>query len=437
MKASTLKYNIVVFASYAVLLIMALIPFHAFLTVWGASAFGHYTVLRLWKEVLLLVCAFAALYLVIFDAKIRTQTFTRRLLRVLLAYVVVTVVWALLTYARDMVSLKAAAYGCLLNLRFLLFFVICWALAVRTTRLHNHWFRVVMIPAAIVVGFGLLQIFALPHDILRHFGYNDSTIPAFETINHNINYIRIQSFLRGANPLGVYLIVPLSVVVYWLLRRRTDWRLWAALVAGILVLIYSFSRSAWIGFILSAVTLIVLRYGAKISRAWWLAGATVSVAIIALGFVVVHQNTRLENIFLHTQSNSSIATSSNGGHIDALQQGVSDVITEPLGRGPGSAGPASVYNNHPARIAENYFLQIGQEVGWIGLGLFIAIQIGVGYILWLRRSEPLACILLAALVGITFVNLLSHAWTDDTIAYLWWGLAGIALVPTPTKHKKR
>lgn len=437
MKASTLKYNIITIASIAVLVVMAVIPFHAFITVWAASNVGHYTALRLWKEVILLVCSLAALYLVLFDVKIRTKTFTRRLLRILLAYVVVTIVWAVLAYARDMVSLKAAAYGCLLNLRFLLFFVICWALAVRTTRLHRSWMKVVMIPAAVVVGFGLLQILVLPHDFLRHFGYSDSTIPAFETINHNANYIRIQSFLRGANPLGTYLIIPLSIVVYWLLRKPKDWRLWAGLTAGVIVLLYSFSRGAWIGFLLSVLVLVILRFGSKISRAWWAASIVAAIGLVGAGAVVVQQNARLQNIFLHTQENSSIKVSSNDGHLDALRQGVVDVVHEPLGRGPGSAGPASVYNNHPARISENYFLQIGQEVGWIGLGLFIALQVGIGYILWLRRGDPLAQCLLAALIGITFVNLLSHAWTDDTVAYLWWGLAGIALVPSALKTKKR
>jgi len=38
--------------------------------------------------------------------------------------------------------------------------------------------------------------------------------------------------------------------------------------------------------------------------------------------------------------------------------------------------------------------------------------------------------LLASLIGLIFVNLVSHAWADDTLAYVWWGLAGIALSQT-------
>jgi hypothetical protein len=51
------------------------------------------------------------------------------------------------------------------------------------------------------------------------------------------------------------------------------------------------------------------------------------------------------------------------------------------------------------------------------------------------RFDYLALGLLAALLGITFVNLLSQAWTDNTLSYLWWGLAGIALSPVLASAK--
>jgi hypothetical protein len=57
--------------------------------------------------------------------------------------------------------------------------------------------------------------------------------------------------------------------------------------------------------------------------------------------------------------------------------------------------------------------------------------------LWYRRSEILARFLLASLAGITFVNLLSHAWADDTLAYLWWGLAGLAIAAHSPAGKRR
>jgi hypothetical protein len=110
-------------------------------------------------------------------------------------------------------------------------------------------------------------------------------------------------------------------------------------------------------------------------------------------------------------------------------------VHDPFGRGPGSAGPASEHNDKPARISENYFLQIGQEAGWLGLGLFAAITILVGKTLWDKREDQLAMIMLVSLIGLTFVNLLLHAWADDTLAYVWWGMAGVAVGSVVVKPK--
>ncbi|MBI2285670.1 hypothetical protein HYU82_02515 [Candidatus Saccharibacteria bacterium] len=55
------------------------------------------------------------------------------------------------------------------------------------------------------------------------------------------------------------------------------------------------------------------------------------------------------------------------------------------------------------------------------------INILVARELWLRRSDVLPRILLISFVGLTAANLVSNAWTDDTLAYIWWGLAGICL----------
>jgi hypothetical protein len=44
---------------------------------------------------------------------------------------------------------------------------------------------------------------------------------------------------------------------------------------------------------------------------------------------------------------------------------------------------------------------------------------------------------LASLAGLTVLAMLMHLWTDDTIAYLWFGLAGIALtIPVTNRGVK-
>lgn len=430
MKTSALKYTVLSWVSIFTMLILMLMPFHALLTVWGYSLIGHYTALRLWKEVLLALSVIGILYLLLTDQKIRTHTLSRRLVWLILLYMLLNVIWGLLALNQHDVTAKALGYGLIVNLRFLVFFLVTWAVALRMSRLRSHWQWMVYWPAMGVAAFGILQIFILPHDFLRHFGYGPHTIPVLETINNNPHYIRIASTLRGANPLGAYLLIPISLLVVLLLTKRRTWLQAGFLAELLLVLFFSFSRSAWIGAVLSIAVILVLSIHTRPAKRVTL-GVIAGVLVLSAGLTVAfHRSARFENFIFHTQTHSAVSTTSNESHLTALKISAKDILHQPLGRGPGTAGPASIYNTgHLPRIAENYFVQVAQETGWLGLGLFLLINVGVGYLLWLRRADPLALSLFASLIGLTFINLLSHAWADDTLAYVWWGLAGIAMVP--------
>lgn len=431
MKASTLKYTVLTWVSGIIMLILLLVPFHAFLTVWGASLFGHYTALRLWKEALLAAAIAGVLFLLLTDHHIRTHTLQRRLMWVILIYALLNVVWGLLALNQQDVTSKALGYGLISNLRFLVFFLVAWAVALRLVRLQARWQWLVLGPAIVVVVFGLLQAFVLPPDFLRHFGYSTATIPPYETVNSNHNYIRIASTLRGANPLGAYLVIPVTLLTVILLRRPRDWRPLALLAATLIALFFSFSRSAWLAAVISVAIVLGVRLRSPRSHRWLFIAGAAAVMIAALTITGFRNTASFENIIFHTQTNSAIKITSNDNHLTAIEDGLTDLAHQPLGEGPGTAGPASVYNNGQVRIAENYFIQVGQETGWLGLLLFLLIITGIAYLLWLRRADALALSLLASLAGLTLINLLSHAWTDDTLAYVWWGLAGIALAPNP------
>lgn len=290
----------------------------------------------------------------------------------------------------------------------------------------------------------MLQKFLLPYDFLRHFGYGKGIIAAFHTIDNDPDLVRLQSTLRGPNPLGAYLV--LTIPVLWF-SKDGSWKQakrWLLIAVSVTVLFFTYSRSAEIGL---ALTLGLL--------AWWeinrrtsnlqglslqrrqLAVFVSAILILVIGGLYVFRNSQtVQETFLHDSPVVSSAQTSNEVRFESISKAASDVIHQPLGRGPGTAGPASARNDHPARISENYFLQIGQEVGVIGITLFIAINILVAKELLRRRADMLARILLAALVGLTFVNLLSHAWADDTLSYLWWGLAGIAVAIPAVISKK-
>lgn len=410
-----------------VVAILVVMPFHATLTVWLSQLVGHYTLLRLWKELLLVPLALGALCSLLRDAGLRHRLLRSWLTRLIAAYIAIVLLWGATAYAAHQVSLMALGYGWISDLRYLIFFVVVWIIAASAPSLYRSWPKLVFWPAAAVVLFGLLQYFFLPYDFLRHLGYSAATIFPYEDINHNTHYIRIMSSLRGANPLGAYLVVVLSLL-FSLWRKWRSWWYLPLAVGGLAALILTFSRAAWLGLAASVALLlwpqVHSRYG------WKIVISTVLVCIVgAVGAaLLLRYDVTFQNILFHTQSHSAIKTTSDQGHVSALESGLRDVVHEPFGRGPGTAGPASVYNTgHPGRIAENYFIQVAQETGWLGLAVFLGINTLTALELWRRKSEPLALGLLAALAAASVANLFSHAWADDTLAYFWWGLAAAAL----------
>ena len=416
--------------------ILVSVPLYAFLTVWGSSLVGHYTALRLYSEVLLIIATLLSLYLLSVHKAIRRILFGSKLLWLIVAYVIVLIIVGVVSYSTKNVTAKALGYGLIVDTRFVVFFLVAWAAALASSFLRKHWAPILLWPAAIVTAFGLLQAFVLPHDFLKHFGYNSSTIEPTQTINHNQKYIRIQSTLRGVNPFGAYLVLVSSLICALWLRLKRRWQEIILLLASLVALFYTFSRSAWIGgFVALAIIAGVWLFKTKFFSVV-VAVAIAIVLIITAVVVIDHHSTRLQNIIFHTQTNSAIKTNSDQGHLSGLKAGIKDIYHQPFGGGVGTAGPASVYNPKRARIAEDYYIQIGQEAGIIGLGIFLAINISVGYRLWQRRGDPLALGLFASFIGLIIVNLFSHAWADPTLAYLWWGLAGVAMTIKIAPKKK-
>lgn len=411
---------------------LVLVPFHAFLTIVASTATGGYDWWRLWQEILLLAITPIVLLIIYKDRALWQRLQAGWLLWAILCYILLHVGLGLVALHKGQVNTYALLYGLIVNLRLMVVFVFGWVLASENTWLQLHWKRLLLWPAMIVVAFGLLQVTVLPYDFLKHFGYGPATIAPYGTVDEKLDYVRIQSTLRGSNPFGAYLVVVLAALLM-LARRsslgigRRGGMLAIAFLATTFVLFNTYSRSAYIGLIIVIVASIILAVRSSRERKQLAIGLLVLAVATSGLFVAFRSNDQLENTLYHTNEDSQSSMSSNEQRLSAMKGGFHDIIAEPFGRGPGTAGPASLHNSQPGRIAENYYVQIGQETGWLGLGLFVAIVVMVARRLWQRRNQPLARLLLVSLAGLSFVSLVQHAWTDDTLGLLWWGLAGIAI----------
>ncbi len=422
--------RLIEYMGWICLFIFAVLPFHAFLTTWAGSTFGHIDVFRIWKELLIFILAVKAIYIVVLDKQLRKRLIGSIIFRLTLLYLVITILRTISGYYSGSVNAEAAIYGLLANLRYLAFFYVVMIVASKTKILKKFWAYALLGPAMIVIIFGVMQKLLLANDFLSNFGYSKSTIPALHTVDSKDTYMRVQSTLRGPNPLGAYLTLILTAVIALGIKvknRRKQVLLSIFFGLGIFVMFFSFSRSAWLGTFVSLAVFGWLSFSNMRSKMVVVYGALMIMTLF-IGFVYIGQNNDfIQNTVFHSDENSVSPTSSNENRQSGIITGLNDVYNHPLGQGAGSAGPASTRNDKPAKISENYFIQIAQEVGIFGVITLLAIHVFVALELYRRRSDNLALILFSSFCGIVVINMVSHAWMDDTLSVLWWGLAGIAL----------
>jgi O-antigen ligase len=282
-------------------------------------------------------------------------------------------------------------------------------------------------------------VLVLPNDFLRHFGYSKDIIPPYFTIDNNEDLVRIVSTLRGPNILGAYLVLwlPILLVVtkkVW--QKSRNWQAWVVLVwvASLVTLYGSQSRSAFAAAAISVGVFVLVSLPGKLR-----VHALTALAVCVLSFSVVAalnwDSNFVQYRLLHRDPAESIAIDSDDQRLGSLQAAWQDVLDHPLGQGPGAAGLASTYGNNP-KITENYYLQIGQEAGLIGMLLFAAILFFAGSLL-IDKVKPwnVELALLSGLIGLSLIAFVQPVWGDETVSMLWWSLAGLYIWQI-TKTKK-
>ena len=419
-------------ANYLVAAILVLVPFHAFLTVWASTFVGHFVLLRLWDEALLVLLVFVVGTWFVRDRGLRRELAASLIGRLIGLYALFVVILGLLGFATHQVTAEALGYALIIHLRFLVWFLAVWLAVRRSAWLRQHWRRLALIPLGLVAVFGIMQFLFLPPDFLKHFGYGPTTFVPYITINQDSTIVRVQSTLRGANPLGAYLALGFTLVTAVLMHAKR--RLWCGMLslATTLALVFTFSRSGWIAATLGAV-LLLLYYWRQLRSSPRIAALLIAGAVLLAGSIVfLAADAQTRDFIFHVSDHTTATQTSNEQHASALTQSVGEILREPFGRGPGSSGQPSWYNTgHPIRNTESYLLELGEELGWLGLAIFLALTVLICQELWRRRRDPLSLGLCASLIGLTVTSLVTYSWADDTLAYVWWGLAGIALAQAP------
>lgn len=320
---------------------------------------------------------------------------------------------------------------------------------------------------AVVAAYGLLTL-VLPLQFFLSLGYSAAhslydpagPIAAFQLIAESTVH-RVQSTMSGPNQLGLWLLLPLAAV---LAQGKVQWRSrWAVVVLVVLVLCVgaTFSRTSWIATCMLIATVVWMQASMVWRRRLLLWGVP-TLCILALVGALLSPKV----IF---------RLSSTRGHFEKPIEGLMHMVQVPWGMGLGSAGPASNRLKEPCvflrpqddpswakatpelcvflgktqvqpsdhacdcpLLTENWFVQIGVELGWLGMGLWLAMTLRVAERLWnasRRGIGSLPLMLLAAWIALGVASLLLHAWEDAALAYTVYILLAMALPARVTAEK--
>lgn len=383
---------------------------------------------KAWKEILLAVLALVAIALIT-QRKLWTTVLKSPFIVLSLAFIDLHLILSLFAGGND----NSVIAGLMIDLRFIVIFMLAYILILLRPQALGRIVKSVLVGAVVVIGFGVLQITVLPDNVLSYLGYSSDTISPYITIDRNPDFVRINSTLRGPNPLGALMVIYLSLGLAYLLlsKKIADQRKRFAVIGltitSAAVLFASYSRSAYVA-LLAAVATIALTWGRFSKKTIGIALA--GLVVVAIGGMMLSQTSWFSNVILHENPNSASSTKSNDGHIDSLADGVERLINQPFGAGIGSTGAASLYDTNSANdlMIENYYLFVAHESGWLGLILFIALFGLTLAVLWRKRSNGwLPVAMLASGVGLAFIGLLLPVWADETVALIWWALAGATI----------
>jgi hypothetical protein len=406
--------------------IFAGIVVHAPLSVWLGTLWPQYElVFKVWKELLMVLAAGLA------AGMVGRRGMWRELAQD-------KIFWLIITYAGLHILLAlffdtssaAVLAGLAIDLRYVLFFGLVYVALKALPQYRQLLVTIAVVCAFVVLGFATLQLF-LPRNILAYIGYSQDTIAPYLTVDKNDAFVRVNSTLRGPNPLGAYAGMVLTLLAAALVQAKT-WanqkQRWVIILLGILGLValwISYSRSAWIAAAIGVGLVVAATVLRKLPRWGWIAGCIVLGALIG-GVILGRDSAFVSNVLLHENPEGGSEISSNDQHAESLAFGLERLVQQPFGAGVGSTGSASLYTDNPV-IIENQYLFIAHESGWLGLLLFIAIFVMIMLWLWRGRKNWLTLGVFASGLGLALIGFIQPVWVDDTVSIVWWGLAAIAL----------
>jgi O-antigen ligase len=239
-------------------------------------------------------------------------------------------------------------------------------------------------------------------------------------LDPQLTHIRVAAHLSHPVTLSLFLLVTATVTLAHLLSNRRFPRFWltAALALQVLVIVLTFARTGWIGFLFAVLALFWLR-GER-----WLLWVVTPLTVVGLLLVVPSLQQRMESALVVNRENSLLWRFGLWAHALSL------FPQRPIfGSGPGTFIEYVAYSEGFA--AHQTWLGLLIETGVAGLLAFVALTRA----LWRRRRapgervDPLVDAAIASLVGLLVASFTAGAFGLPAVMIYFWALAALALQP--------
>lgn len=238
-------------------------------------------------------------------------------------------------------------------------------------------------------------------------------------------YTRVGSVLVNPLTLGFYLVLPFAFAIERTVRDGIRSLAGAVLLLTGAALIFTQTRAGVVAALIAALVAVRPSAGKSVDRRLQYGFVLSIIFCLALPVAAYTGLTERSTSAASGEEESAV------DHWDSLINGIRGVADRPLGHGIGtSAGVGQRFSTVGAFITENYYLQMGIEIGLVGMLLFVVLTLVL--IKYMNRAArrvpdlPMGAMRIA-MIGLAVGALLLHTWTEFAISWTAWGMAGAVL----------
>ena len=331
-------------------------------------------------------------------------------------------IWTIITISFSDVGLKQGLRGLSVNFIGILLFITIWMW--RPTKKYAtriNW--------TIFYTLVFLMVITLPELINNHAFRLWSGRPLD---NHFVaaSLPQLRSLTPGPNPLGTLMTVLAAVTV---LMVSNKWWRYGLLTATGLTSGMTYARSAWLGAATMGSGTFFQGLGMKRFKLWPVILGLSMLTGIALG--AVRYQTPIADIFFHGESTEQHQEAA----VQAAESGARNTTPTLIGYGIGTTGPVVLdtpiaSDKKYPKISESWYIQLVQEIGLIGLALYLWFYMAVLRAIFKKdRSNIIGWLG----VGLAINAIFLHVWSSDmNVNLMFWTLAGLSLFSRPTDAKE-